>query len=457
VSGIRGIRIMALFADLKRRKVFRVAADDGAGARTRGARRNTTGSMTQRIAVIGSGMAGLAAAHGCRQLGHEVCLFESHDGHGMAAHTMALDGGRVDVPLRVMGEGRWDQTLELARSLGIETFAAKVDVSCSWLDGQSWFRSRHMPVTGWPMVGAWRHLGLRSLKSGAGMIRLIRATRRLESPERDLPLGEFVARHDPDRLFWRGLIVPILATICTCNERHLNAWPTGQLLELLDGILLAGRLRRLTGGTARLAAELGRDIALHAGHPVESIRQFEAGVLVGNGKLEDREFDRVIIATQANQLGFLDDRQFGHERDFLARVPYVDGELVVHRDLRTMPRRRSDWTALNFLMDRELGQSMFTVWVNAVEPTLSARPPVLQSWDPIIELDPAQVIRRIPLQRAVVNGQSQAVPETVREWHRQPGRRVFYCGSWAWEGVPLLETAVRSAQAVVERIRLDPV
>ena len=411
--------------------------------------------MTQRIAVIGSGMAGLAAAYGCRQLGHEVCLFESQNALGMAAHSLQVDGGRVDVPLRVMGEGRWDRTLALARTVGIDTFAANVDVSCSWLDGESWFRSRHMPVTGWPMIGAWRHLSLRNLRFAAGMFGLIRTTRRIQAAERDLPLAEFVARHDPDRLFWRGLILPILATICTCDEEQLNAWPAGQLLDLLEAILTADRLRRLTGGTARLAAELGREIPLHAGHPIESIRQLDAGVLVANGKLGQAVFDRVIVATQANHLDFLDDGQFGQERDFLARVPYVDGELVVHRDLRAMPRRQSDWTALNFLMDRELGQSMFTVWVNAVEPTLSDRPPVLQSWNPIIELDPDQVIRRIPLQRAVVNGQSQAVPETVRQWHRQPDRRVFYCGSWAWEGVPLLETAVRSAQEVVERIRLD--
>ncbi len=411
--------------------------------------------MTQRIAVIGSGMAGLAAAYGCRQLGHDVCLFESHDALGMAAHSLQVDGGRVDVPLRVMGEGRWDQTLKLARTVGIDTFAANVDVSCSWLDGQSWLRSRHMPVTGWPMIGAWRHLSLRNLRCAAGMIGLIRATRRIQASERDLTLGEFVARHDPDRLLWRGLILPILATVCTCDEEHLNAWPAGQLLDLLFGILPSGRLRRLTGGTAHLAAELGRDIPLRAGHPVESIRQLDAGVLVAGSKLGEGVFDRVIVATQANQLDFLDDSQFGQERDFLARVPYVDGELVVHRDLRVMPCRRSDWTALNFFMDRELGQSMFTVWVNAVEPTLRDRPPVLQSWNPIIELEPDQVIRRIPLQRAVVNRQSQSVPETVRQWHQQPDRRVFYCGSWASEGVPLLETAVRSAQEVVDRIQLE--
>jgi len=407
-----------------------------------------------RIAVVGSGMAGLAAAHGCSALGHSVTLFESQASHGMAAHTLEIDGGRVDIPLRVMGEGPWDETLALARSVGVDSFATEVRLSCSLIGGETWMRSRYMPVTGWPMVGSWRYLGLNSLRCSIGMARLMLAARMLGRDERDRPLTEFLARHDPDRLFWRGVMLPVLGTICTCKEQQLNDWPAGQLLSLLDSISRQGRLRRLTGGTARLAEALAEGSSLIAGAAVSLAREDQQGVLVAVQGQAPKRFDRVIVATQANQLDFLDETQFGDERDYLARIPYVEGELVVHRDQQAMPCRESDWTALNLLTDPDLDQSMFTVWVNAVEPSLAGKAPVFQSWDPIIELDPDQVISRIPLQRAVVNPSSLEVPETLRRWHQQPGRRVFYCGAWAHEGVPLLETAVRSAKAVVEQIRL---
>ncbi len=411
--------------------------------------------MTQRIAVIGSGMAGLTAAYRCRQSGFAVTLFESRSGHGMSAHTLELDGGRVDVPLRVLGESQWDQTLALAHEAGVDSYAVDVRLSCSWLNGRTWLRTCYLPVTGWPMVGSWRQLGPRSLKCALGMARLIRATRRLQPAERALSLAEFAEQHQPDRLFWRGLILQILGTICTCPDRQLEAWPSGQLLDLLDSILHRGQLRRLSGGTARLAAALGAGVRLQSGSPVVSVEPVDDEVWVETAD-QRAVFDRVIIATQANQLGFLRGPRFSEERACLAQVPYVDGELVVHRDARAMPPRRSDWTALNFLMDRSLERSMFTVWVNAVEPSLAGTAPVFQSWDPIIPLDPALVIQRFPLQRAVVNRDSLDIPATVRTWHRQPGRRVFYCGSWAHEGVPMLETAVRSAQAVVEQIRAQP-
>jgi len=63
------------------------------------------------------------------------------------------------------------------------------------------------------------------------------------------------------------------------------------------------------------------------------------------------------------------------------------------------------------------------------------------------------VLLRQPLQRAVVNGGTGTILEALRGWHTQPGRRLFYCGSWAHDGVPLLESAVRSAQAVVALLK----
>ncbi len=412
--------------------------------------------MTIRVAIIGSGMAGLTAAYGCRETGFDVTLFESNSGHGMAAHAMHVDGGIVDVPLRVMGEGRWDRTLGLARSVGMETFAADVRTSCSWLDQRTWFRSSHMPLLGWPMVGSWRYLGISSWRLMKGMLRLSRMTRQLPDDREDITLGEFVDQADLHPQFWRGLILPILLTICTCDEEHLKAWPAAQLLGLLDDILHSSELVRLKGGTSRLAVALAGELPMHHGSAVRSVREVEAGIEVLNERGEGGTFDRVIVATQANQLDFLDDSQFGAEREVLAGIPYAEGELLVHRDERFMPRRHSDWTALNFMMDRSLDAAMFTVWVNAVEPTLASGRPVFQTWNPLFEPLEEAVIARIPMQRAVVDRRNENILRQLRDWHDQPNRRLFYCGSWAYPGVPLLETAVCSAQAVVERLGMIP-
>ena len=409
--------------------------------------------MTLSIAVIGSGMAGLAAAFGCREAGHQVTTFEANKGFGMDAHTLNVDGGIVDVPLRVMSPGGWKSVLNLAARVGVETFPVTVNSSCSWSDQRSWFRSGRVPLTGWPFVGSWRYLNTHTARLPLELLRLSRLTNELRQTQSGLTLAQLLRQESFDPLFWRGLVLPLLTTICTCSEEHLLAWPAGQLLAMLNGIIHGDDLCRLKGGTSALVAALSRELNCISGSPVNRVSIEGDKVEVFNDHGDGGLFDRVIIATQANQLSFLNDAQFAREKKVLQDIRFDTGELLVHRDPRFMPRRKQDWSALNFQMDRQLTRPMFTVWVNDVEPTLRDKAPVFQTWNPLYEPEAGTVIARVSLQRAVVHQGTSSVHQQLREWHAQPGRKVFFCGAWAYDGVPLLESAVRSSEVVVAALK----
>lgn len=411
--------------------------------------------MSETIAVIGSGMAGLAAARLCRDAGHRVTVFEAQSHRGMDAHSLELHGGIVDVPLRVMSPAAWQSVLALARHVGVDTFSVDTFASCSWLNRKTWFRSHRMPVTGWPMVGSWRYLNWHTARIAQGFLQLRGALAGLDAQQDDrTTLGELADRQRFDAIFWRGLVLPLLTTICTCREEHLRAWPARSLLRLLDTIVHGEQLQRLRGGTAALVDAIAHDLEFVSGSPVLSLQQNESGVTVRNERGEGGGFDRAIVATQANHTGFLDPAQFAREIATLRPIRFDHGELLVHSDTRFLPARKSDWSALNYLMRDDLQAAMFTVWVNAVEPTLRDAPPVLQTWNPLFEPEPAQVIARLPLARAVVHSGTADALSRLAALHDEPGRRVFFCGSWAYPGVPLLESAVRSAVAVAEKLQV---
>lgn len=411
--------------------------------------------MTYTIAVIGSGMAGLAAAYKARGAGHHVTLFEACKNLGMDAHALTVDGGVVDVPLRVMSPDSWPTLLELAEQAGVDTFEVRTHASCSWAGGDTWLRAGEVPVLGWPFIGSWRYLNGKALRVGLGLWQLRRLTRKLEGQRDDRTLDELLTQHDFDPLFWRGLVLPILTTICTCDEKHLLDWPAKQLLSMLHGILHGAKLSRLKGGTSALAKSLANGLALHSGSPVVRVEQGDDGIMVYNERGDGGAFDRVIVATQANQLDFLNQAQFADEKKMLENIHFDSGELWVHQDPRFMPLHKADWTALNFQTDKALQKPMFTVWVNQVEPSLNNSAPIFQTWNPLFEPAPATVLARIPMERAVVHSGTARVHQALREWHSSPDRKVFYCGSWAYEGVPLLESAVQSANAVVSAINLQ--
>jgi len=406
--------------------------------------------MSEKIAVIGSGMAGLAAARLMHQAGQQVTVFEAQQQRGMDAHSLYIHGGLIDVPLRVMSPQAWQSVLTLAEQVGVSTFPVDTYTSCSWDDRSTWFRSSRLPLLGLPWVGSWRHLNRQTLSLARGLKQLAEATETLrEHPQDTRLLSEFLADEQFQPLFWRGLILPILTTICTCRESHLMAWPARDLMLLVNTILHGSTLRRLTGGTPALVAGLAQGLNFISGSPVVSVSHHDNGQrLVRNAGGYSDAFDRVIVATQANQLDFLSPADYPRERELLKDIRFDHGELWVHSDERFLPRRRSEWSALNFQMPRDLNETMFTVLVNAVEPTLRDAPPVLQTWNPLFEPAAEQVIARVPLARAVVHAGTRRVQDQLAALHAEPDRRVYFCGSWAYPGVPLLESAVRSAQAV---------
>ena len=405
--------------------------------------------MTYHIAVIGSGIAGLAAAYGCMKHGHEVTVFEAEKSLGMAAHALEFDQGVIDVPLRVMSPDAWPSVVALAKEVGIDSYPVQTFTSCSWLDQSTWFRSGKLPLLNQPFVGSWRYLNLNALQIGLGLRQLAQLTRRLEQQQARSTLGEVLEQQSFSPKFWRGLMLPILTTICTCDEKHLLAWPALQLLQLLDQILRNDSLYRLKGGSSALVNALSEGVELHAGSPVTAVNYSGDKVQVENQRGEGGLYDRVIIATQANHTHFLDSEDFAAELEILQAIRFDSGMLWVHQDERFMPERRSDWTALNFQMDYQLRKPMFTVWVNAMEPSLANASPVFQTWNPLYNPEPKTVLAQIPLQRAVVHAGTEQAQKKLQQLHQQPDRRVFFCGSWAHEGVPLLESAVSSAHAVV--------
>ncbi len=407
--------------------------------------------MTQRIAIIGSGMAGLAAGWMLQRAGHDVMVFESHPHRGMDAHTLDLDSGYVDVPLRVMSPHAWGNVLALSEQVGVPTFEVDTYATCSWSDGETWFRSSRLQVKNWslPWAGAPYLTHAETWIMLRGFWRLWRAHRQLTDPR--LTLQEFAERERFDPIFWNGLILPLLITICTCTQETLNRWPALELLTLLQKIVHGRRLLRLQGGTRKLVGRLGERLNFRSGSPVESVEVRPEGVTVRNARNESGIFDRLICAVQANHLDFLGDA-FRRERKLLRDIPYDSGTLWVHRDPSFMPRNRQDWTALHYQIDRNLERAMFTVWVNPVEPTLAEAEPVFQTWSPWREPVPESVLAQVPLQRAVVGRENAQVLRQLDEMHAEPGRRVFFCGSYAAPGVPLLESAVRSAMNVVAQL-----
>ena len=300
--------------------------------------------MKNRIAVIGSGMAGLAAGWMCREGGAEVTILEALANRGMDSHTQFLndeggESGYVDLPLRVMSPHAWPTVLELCEKVGVQTFEVDTTVACSWLNAETWFRSSKLQFGSRMIPWAPLNYLLRpeTYRMLLGFIRLSRSVPEVQ--DSGLTLKEFADQHRTDPLFWKGLLYPILTTICTCDEKTLDQWPAQQILDLLQTIVFGARLLRLQGGTKALAEKLGEGLNWQNGIRVDKLVEKSSGIFLHSKNAGFGPFDYVICAVQANQLDFLPE-QYARESQLLNSFPYDSGTLWAHRDVRFMPERK---------------------------------------------------------------------------------------------------------------------
>ncbi|MEW4938944.1 FAD-dependent oxidoreductase, partial [Acinetobacter baumannii] len=210
-------------------------------------------------------------------------------------------------------------------------------------------------------------------------------------------------------------------------------------------------LLRMKGGTPAFVDSLIKGIDIHSGSAIKKVELQGEKVLVENEKGDQGTFDRVIVATPTSKLEeFLNPEQFAEDMNLLKQFRFEQGDLVIHTDATVMPPRRKDWSVLSYMMDRKFTRQQFTVWMNAVEPSLVGKNPVFQTWRPVVDIDPKKVISKVTLTRAVVDSQTIALNKELQQRHLEPNRKVFYCGSWSCDGLPILESAVTSAMHIAE-------
>ncbi len=263
--------------------------------------------------------------------------------------------------------------------------------------------------------------------------------------------AEFINQNDIEEVFWHGVVMPVLYTICTCNPKTIGDWPAKNLLEFLRHLTDGDMLLRMKGGTPAFVDSLIKGIDIHSGSAIKKVELQGEKVLVENEKGDQGTFDRVIVATPTSKLEeFLNPEQFAEDMNLLKQFRFEQGDLVIHTDATVMPPRRKDWSVLSYMMDRKFTRQQFTVWMNAVEPSLVGKNPVFQTWRPVVDIDPKKVISKVTLTRAVVDSQTIALNKELQQRHLEPNRKVFYCGSWSCDGLPILESAVTSAMHIAE-------
>ncbi len=406
-------------------------------------------TFVSKIAIIGSGIAGLAAARNFKLQGHHVTLFEKQATPGMAAHGFEIhvDGQQIrgDLPSRMFNRELWPNVARLYDDLniGYEKVAAK----------QHFFDRASGRAFPFELPVDWRmKLGV---ATGLGTSPMLKQLQRLQQQAaKDLANGtvsgdfaQYLSHHGFSEEFSREFLFPALsATVCTCSDQAIGQYPAAILLDAMQKIASDDGLWRVSNGsTAVVSALVAYVDDDRCSTEVNSILEGTDAITVSSGGSEDR-FDRVIVATQANHVAALCPTL---PKDILAVMnsfEYEDVVVAVHTDQRFMPEHKRDWSVFNF--ETSSAGSMCTVWLNKFHTQWPVVTPVFQTIKPLADPSPETVVCSVNLQRPVVTTASKGLWDAIDRIN-QGDSRIKFCGAYAVPGIPLLESALLSAHRLI--------
>jgi len=409
-----------------------------------------------KIAIIGSGISGLACAYYLHRE-HEVHVFESDARIG--GHTATVDvslGGRkyaIDTGFIVYNDWTYPNFIALMNEIGVPSKPTNMSFSVSdQLTGLEYAGSNL------DSLFAQR----RNLLSPRfwGMLRdIVRFNRRavedLESGaiNEDMSLGDYLDAKGYGKAFAEQYLVPMGSAIWSADTDAMLDFPLQFFVRFfrnhgLLNIFNRPQWRVIEGGSREYLGPLcvGFEQNIHCNTPVTGVRRNGQTVMLELAGARTEIFDQVVFACHSDQaLAMLRDPS-PLESEILGALPYQDNDVVLHTDTRLLPENRKTWSSWNYLLGEKTQRAALTYNMNILQ-GLDAPETFCVTLNRTESINPNKILGRFNYAHPVFTLEGVRAQE---RWHEINGDATWYCGAYWHNGFH--EDGVNSALRVAEGI-----
>ncbi|MEM7487863.1 MAG: FAD-dependent oxidoreductase [Pseudomonadota bacterium] len=395
----------------------------------------------RRIAVIGGGISGMAAAHALSRA-HAVTLIEAEPRLGGHARTV-IAGRRGDQPVDtgfiVFNEVNYPKMLRLFEDLEVPVAPSDMSFAASFGNG----------ALEYSLQTADTMFAQRSNLLRPRFLRMVRDIFRFNAlaadaaRDPDQSLGDFLDALGMGRAFREWYLGPISGAIWSTPSQDVMDFPARAMVQFFRNHALlshTGQHKWLTvrGGSVeyvhRLQARMTRQgVDIRLGTPVDAVRRHPGGAAVRCGGSDWETFDEVVLATHADDsLALLSDATPA-ETAILSRIRYQPNEAILHADRRAMPRRRKVWASWNYAEPDGARPDRIglTYWMNRLQP-IPEDDPLFVTLNPQTEIDEAKTYDVASFRHPVYDLSMMAAVEEVRAMNGSDA--TWFCGAWMRHG-----------------------
>ena len=411
-----------------------------------------------KIAVVGSGIAGLGAAWVLSR-NHQVVLFERENRLGGHTHTHEVVLGdrafAVDTGFIVFNDQNYPLLTQLFGELGVAS--EPTSMSFSVQDARNGLEYNAGSLDG--LFCQRRNL------FAPGFLRMLREIKRfyreahtlLESHGPGPTLAEYLHAQAYSPMFIEDHLIPMASALWSSPSAQIAEFPAKFLIRFMRNhnmLQVAGRpqWRIVSGGSARYIEAMRRQwtVQERPDTPVLRILRDDDGVRLSTGAGEE-VFDHVVLACHSDHaLALLGDAS-AMERDILGAIPYQDNDVVLHTDARLLPRNRKAWAAWNAYVPADAGANCTVSYCMNILQSLDAPEPLVVTLNRTQDIDPDKIIAHMRYQHPLYTQSS--VDAQNRRSTINGLRRTWFAGAYWRHGFH--EDGLRSAVGVARGLGIE--
>jgi|SRR5690348_509013 len=391
-----------------------------------------------RIAVVGSGIAGLASAWLLSRK-HDVTLFEANSYFGGHTHTHEVEQAgrrhRIDSGFIVHNPAHYPLLTRMFAQLGVAsqptTMSFSVHSEASGLE--------YNAATLDTLFCQRRNLlSPRFLGMVRELARFYREAPALLLRRDDMTtLGDYLGEHGYGAAFRDEHLIPMASALWSSPPTQILKFPVRYLVQFMANhqmLQLSDRpqWRVVQGGSSTYVAALRAHWPVHErlNCPVFSIRRHHDGVEVDSAAGSER-FEQIVLACHSDQsLALLADAN-EREQSILGAMTYQANDTVLHTDASVLPRRRKAWAAWNAWLPRDPDAACTVSYCMNLLQGIDSPEPFVVTLNRAAAIDPEKVLARMRYQHPVYT--QAAVDAQVRKAEIQGWRRTWFAGAyWGW-------------------------
>lgn len=407
----------------------------------------------QRVAVIGAGISGLAAAWLLRDK-FEVTLFEAESRAGGHADTQTpvLDGVEVpvDTGFIVYNELNYPNLTGFFAALGVATHDSNMSFGVSKANATFEYGGGDLKQL---FAQPRNFLRPRYLAMLRDIMRFnARAPAHLATGTNQ-DLGDYLLAEGYGQGFIEDYLLPMGAAIWSASVEGMRAFPAMSFIRFFHnhGLLrVNGRpqWKTVTGGSKVYVARVLRDLKdLRLARDVHAVTRMAAGPRVETADGAE-SFDQVIFCCHADQALAVLQQPAANEAAILGAVSYQNNAAVLHQDAALMPRRKLAWCSWNYKSESRADHRdavSLTYWMNLLQ-GMKTRLPLLVSLNP--GTAPTRVILRKTYRHPRFDAAAMAAQQRLPDIQGRGG--VWFAG--AWTGWGFHEDGIASAVTVANAL-----